>query len=320
MALTALLDVPAPAKINTFLHVVGRRADGYHLLQSVFVLIDWADTLHFELRRDGQLSREDLGPALPEDDLSLRAARALQAASGTTLGAHLQVDKKVPWGAGLGGGSSDAATTLLALNRLWNLHWPRSALLPLALNLGADVPFFVGGHNAWVEGIGERLTPLPVPPMRLALLKPSLAIPTAAIFGSPLLQRDTPPHTMAVFLADTQAHRFGQFGRNDLQPCAVAYSRQQAASSGIDDTDRSPLDEALCRMAQCFGNSRMSGSGSTVFSVLPGEDGKAAATTAADDDTDPVIFRNLLATVPEGWIGRLCHSLPEHPLIGWAQD
>ena len=138
MGLSAIWDVPAPAKLNLFLHVVGRRPDGYHLLQSVFVLIDWCDTLHFERRGDGVLRRHDLGPALPADDLSLRAARALQAASGVAVGADISVLKRLPWGAGLGGGSSDAASTLLALNRLWGLHWSRERLLQLALPLGAD--------------------------------------------------------------------------------------------------------------------------------------------------------------------------------------
>jgi 4-diphosphocytidyl-2-C-methyl-D-erythritol kinase len=160
MSLQALYDVPAPAKLNLFLHIVGRRADGYHLLQSLFVLIDWADTLHFDLRQDGGLRRHDLGPALPADDLCLRAARALQAASGTHLGADISIHKHVPWGAGMGGGSSDAASTLLALNRLWGLHWPRARLLALGLQLGADVPFFVGGDNAFVQGVGEQLLPM----------------------------------------------------------------------------------------------------------------------------------------------------------------
>jgi 4-diphosphocytidyl-2-C-methyl-D-erythritol kinase len=161
VTLAALHEVPAPAKLNLFLHVTGRRADGYHLLQSVFVLIDWCDTLHFERRGDGRLQRHDLGPALPADDLSLRAARALQQASGCSLGVDISVMKRVPWGAGLGGGSSDAASTLLALNRLWGLRWPRERLQAIAVTLGADVPFFVGGRPAFVEGIGDVLHPLP---------------------------------------------------------------------------------------------------------------------------------------------------------------
>jgi 4-diphosphocytidyl-2-C-methyl-D-erythritol kinase len=171
--LRALYDLPAPAKLSLCLHVVGRRDDGYHLLQSVFALIDWCDTLHVERRDDGRLRRHDLGAPLPKEDLCLRAARLLQDESGCTLGADLSIDKQVPWGAGLGGGSSDAASTLLALNRLWGLHWSRERLLALALRLGADVPFFVGGRNAWVEGIGERLTPIELAPRWYAVLKPA---------------------------------------------------------------------------------------------------------------------------------------------------
>ena len=160
-----LHDVPAPAKLNLFLHVVGRRADGYHLLESVFVLIDWADVLHFDLRDDGRLLRHDLGVTLPADDLCLRAARLLQSEAGVALGADIRIDKRVPSGAGMGGGSSDAATVLLALNRLWGLHWPRQRLLALAARLGADVPFFVYGRNALVQGIGEQLSAVDLPPL-----------------------------------------------------------------------------------------------------------------------------------------------------------
>ena len=153
-------DVPAPAKLNLFLHVVGRRADGYHLIDSLMLPIDWCDTLHFERRDDGRLARHDLGDPLPADDLCLRAARALQQASGTPLGADISIEKRLPSGAGLGGGSSDAASTLLALNRLWGLDWPLERLLPIGLALGADLPFFLDGRPARVGGIGERLTPV----------------------------------------------------------------------------------------------------------------------------------------------------------------
>jgi 4-diphosphocytidyl-2-C-methyl-D-erythritol kinase len=146
--LVALHDLPAPAKLNLFLHVVGRRADGYHLLESLFVLVDWADRLHLERRDDGRLCRHDLGPPLPADDLCLRAARALQAASGSAFGADIHVDKRLPAGAGMGGGSSDAATVLLGLNRLWGLNWSRQRLASIGLALGADVPFFIHGHSA----------------------------------------------------------------------------------------------------------------------------------------------------------------------------
>ena len=294
MSLRALHDVPAPAKLNLFLHVVGRRDDGYHLLQSVFVLIDWADTLHFERRDDGRLARHDLGPALPADDLCLRAARALQAASGTRLGADISIDKRVPWGAGMGGGSSDAASTLLALNRLWGLHWPLSRLLPLGLSLGADVPFFLGGHNAFVEGIGERLTPLPVPRTWFAVLKPAAAIETRAIFTSPKLVRDTEAVILAGFLADTAGNVtrvLEGFGRNDLQPPAEDHSDEVVQASAL--------------LRQRFGNSRMTGSGSAVF---------ARAGTGVEPTTA------MPADLPPGWVGRMCRSLERHPLAGWAPD
>jgi 4-diphosphocytidyl-2-C-methyl-D-erythritol kinase len=298
MSLSALYDLPAPAKLNLFLHVVGRRPDGYHLLQSVFRLIDWCDTLHIERRTDGRISREDLGPALPEDDLCTRAARALQAASGTTQGAHIAIDKQVPWGAGLGGGSSDAATTLIALNRLWGLDWPRARLLELGLALGADVPFFIGGHDAWVEGIGEQLTPITLPPTTYAVLKPPVAVPTAAIFSSPLLTRDTPRTTMAVFLASQKS--FGTFGKNDLQASAEAYSTQ--------------IVDGLKILEDNFGLSRMSGSGSAVFA--PCED--IQQETVSDKSPSGPI--RSLATPGSDWVARHCNSLEHHPLREWCQD
>ena len=303
MSLAAIYDVLAPAKLNLFLHVVGRRPDGYHLLQSVFVLIDWCDTLHFERRQDGLLQRHDLGPVLPPDDLCLRAARALQQASGCALGADLSVHKRVPWGAGLGGGSSDAASTLLALNRLWGLNWPRARLQQIALLLGADVPFFVGGHNAFVEGIGEQLHPLPagaLPLQDYAVVKPAPAVATAAIFGSPHLARDTEAAIVMSFLADAGIKQklSAGYGRNDLQVPAQASCPEIALVAGW--------------LESRFGNSRMSGSGSAVFSRI-------AKNSGAIDSVDPVDFgADVMSPLPPSWTGRLCHSLDHHPLVGWA--
>jgi 4-diphosphocytidyl-2-C-methyl-D-erythritol kinase len=289
----ALYDVPAPAKINWFLHVVGRRDDGYHLLQSVFVLIDWADTLHFERRADGKLNRHDLGAALPADDLTLNAARRLQAESGCRFGADISIDKQVPWAAGLGGGSSDAASTLLALNLLWDLNWPRERLLPLAQQIGADVPFFIGGHNAFVEGIGEQLTPIDVPRQWLAVVKPAAGLATADVFSHPALVRDTPSSILAGFLAEATRPGFWQqgWGRNDLQPPAE---------------DRCPEVAQAARWLQSkFGNSRMSGSGSAVF-ARNGMDDQPLVTWPQEDQ------------ISAGWVGRMCRSLAQHPLLDWA--
>ena len=305
MTLLALYDVAAPAKLNLFLHVVGRRADGYHLLQSLFVLIDWCDTLQFELRRDSTLARHDLNTTLPADDLCLRAARALQAASGTVLGADISIDKQVPWGAGMGGGSSDAASTLLALNRLWGLNWPRSRLLSLGLTLGADVPFFLGGQHALVEGIGERLTPVALPQQWLAVLKPAASIETRAIFASPLLVCGSEAAIIESLSANAQlasphlesvcAWKEPGYGRNDLQPPAEAECPQVAQAAAV--------------LHKVFGNSRMTGSGSAVFA-------RAGSVAKAIDEPAAAMPVELAP----GWVGRMCRSLVEHPLVGWAED
>jgi 4-diphosphocytidyl-2-C-methyl-D-erythritol kinase len=287
--------VPAPAKLNLFLHIVGQRADGYHLLQSVFVLIDWSDTLHFERRSDGRLQRHDLGLGLPADDLVLGAARRLQAESGTALGADISIDKRVPWAAGLGGGSSDAASTLLALNRLWRLQWSRERLLDLAARIGADVPFFVGGENAFVEGIGEQLTPLAVPRQWLAIVKPAAGLATRDVFSHPALVRNTPAAILSGFLADASQPGFwgekgAGWGRNDLQPPAE---------------DRCPeVARAAEWLDRHFGNSRMTGSGSAVF-ARSGMGDRPLVTWPAE-------------ALPPGWVGRMCRSLDQHPLAGWA--
>lgn len=281
----ALYDVPAPAKLNLFLHITGRRADGYHLLQSVFMLIDWCDTLHFERRPAGSISREDLGPPLPEMDLVLRAAHALQAATGCTQGAHIGVMKRVPAQAGMGGGSSDAASTLLALNRLWGLNLSRQALQKIGLGLGADVPFFLCGTNAFVTGIGETITPLEnaqqLPQARFAVVKPAAGLETKAIFSSPNLKRDSECATILGFAAT-----HFDFGRNDLQPVAEALCPD--------------VKQALGWLEQRGLQPRMTGSGSAVFAQMP---------HAVD-----------LEDAPGDWQVKACDNLMVHPLAGWASD
>jgi len=275
----SLHHVPAPGKLNLFLHITGRRTDGYHLLQSAFMLIDWWDVLHFDLREDGQLLRQDLGSPLPAVDLCLKAAQSLQKASGTPQGALIRVQKNLPSEAGLGGGSSDAATTLLALNRLWGLHWPLSRLLPLGASLGADVPFFLGGRNAWVQGIGEQLQAMDLPPARFVVLKPEQGLSTTTIFQDPALSRDSQPATMLDFAAQPYA-----FGRNDLQ--AVAQKLCPEVNQALNWLENQSLQP------------RMTGSGSAVFAKI-----------------EP---STVLPHPPDGWTWRICSNLEVHPLHRWV--
>ena len=293
----AFYDLPAPAKLNLFLHVTGRRDDGYHLLQSVFMLIDWCDTLHVELRGDGQLSREDLTVPLPADDLVLRAARALQAHAAPGQGAHIGVAKQVPAQAGMGGGSSDAATCLLALNRLWNLRLPLAELARIGLSLGADVPFFLSGRNAWVEGIGEKIRPIELPSARFVVVKPPEGLDTRLIFSADDLQRASPVAIITGFAAVREQHddqnplRLGEevfdFGHNDLQP--VAQRLCPAITEAIDWLGARGLQ------------ARMTGSGSSVFARMQQEPQNAE-----------------LLSGPTGWQVRQCDNLAAHPLRGWA--
>lgn len=304
--LKAIYDVPAPAKLNLFLHITGRRPDGYHLIQSVFMLIDWCDTLHFELRRDGNISRDDLLPSndqgaetLPADDLTVRAARALQKATGTSLGVHIGLEKRIPSQAGMGGGSSDAASCLLALQRLWGITLPRGELLALALSLGADIPFFLSGGHAWVEGVGERITPLHLPAASFLVVKPAVGLSTGMIFSSPTLKRDSETATIVGFAGDAQSEA-GQtvnpdaiygFGRNDLQPVALNLCPQLGQS----------LDWLKARNLQ----GRMTGSGSAVFAYLP----HGTNSSGIDIDSDNDSMRH--------WKIRKCSNLKVHPLAGW---
>ena len=284
----SLFDVPAPAKLNLFLHITGQRPDGYHLLQSVFMLVDWQDQLHFERLQSAEISRQDLNPtapSLPTDDLCVRAAQALQAATGCTAGVRIAINKHIPSQAGMGGGSSDAATTLIALNRLWNLQLSRTELEQLGVRLGADVPFFIRGHNAWVEGIGDVITPLTgasaLPPSSFWVLKPEQGLSTQAIFTSPNLQRNTKPAT----IADFAANHYG-FGHNDLQPVAEALC-----------PDVLKATEWL--KSQNL-HATMTGSGSAVFAQ-------------ADKDID-------WKAAPSNWKIKLCKNLDKHPLSHWMPE
>jgi 4-diphosphocytidyl-2-C-methyl-D-erythritol kinase len=290
--LKRLFDVPAPAKLNLFLHITGRRADGYHLLQSVFMLIDWCDTLHFELRHDGAISREDLTAAhLPAEDLVVRAARLLQQATGCTLGVHVGLEKRLPAEAGMGGGSSDAATCLLALNRLWGLGLNRAQLAALGLQLGADVPFFIGGRNAWVEGVGEQLTRLSLEDARFVVVKPPGGASTQSIFSSPLLKRDTKPAIIQGFAANDASEPLKHsiqsildIGHNDLQPVAQALCP----------------DVGHCiNWLQSHGlRGRMSGSGTAVFAQIR-------------QSLD-------LSDAPGNWLVKDCKNMDAHPLLEWC--
>jgi 4-diphosphocytidyl-2-C-methyl-D-erythritol kinase len=292
--LKRLLDVPAPAKLNLFLHITGHRADGYHLLQSVFMLIDWCDHLHFELRSDGAIQREDLTPGqLPAEDLTVRAARALQQATGCPLGVHIGLEKRLPAEAGMGGGSSDAASTLIALNRLWGLGLSRSQLAAIGLQLGADVPFFIGGRNAWVEGVGEQLTPVSLPPARFVVLKPPGGASTQRIFGAPELKRDTKTATIQGFAANDSREeavldiqKILAFGHNDLQPVA------QALCPDVGHCIRWLGGHGL--------QGRMTGSGTAVFAHLP--------------------QTMNLTDAPGDWTVRECSNMDVHPLLDWCTD
>jgi 4-diphosphocytidyl-2-C-methyl-D-erythritol kinase len=275
----SLYDVPAPAKLNLFLHVLGRRPDGYHLIQSAFALIDWCDTLHFERRTNGAISREDLGTPLPDEDLIVRAARRLQAATGTRLGVHVGVRKSIPAQAGMGGGSSDAATCLLALNRLWQLNLTLAQLSGIGLTLGADIPFFLNGRNAWVEGTGEKLTPIDLASARYLVVKPPDGLQTSRVFTDPGLKRDTDTATISGFSENPAA-----FGRNDLQ--AVAQDLCPGVRQAIEWLDSHGL------------RGRMTGSGSAVFAW-------------ARKDIE-------LRDAPSGFQVRWCGGLAVHPLVGWA--
>jgi 4-diphosphocytidyl-2-C-methyl-D-erythritol kinase len=273
----------APAKLNLFLHVTGRRADGYHLLQSVFQLIDLCDELDFDLRDDGRIVRTtDIADVPADADLTVCAARLLQAAAAErgirAPGADIAIHKRLPMGGGIGGGSSDAATTLIVLNHLWQAGFSRAELMRLGLQLGADVPFFLLGENAFVEGIGEQLTPVSTPPTWFVLVHPGVAVPTPIIFRSPELTRDTKVVRIADF-----SRRLPAYGKNDLQAVAARAFP--------------PVADALKWLSD-HGDARMTGSGACVFAAF-----------ASESDADAV-----LRQVPVQWRSWKTQALAAHPL------
>jgi 4-diphosphocytidyl-2-C-methyl-D-erythritol kinase len=272
---------PAPAKLNLFLHILGRRQDGYHELQTCFQFVDLCDEISIELRNDGLIRRAVEIPGLPaEADLCIRAAKALQAASGAALGADISLAKKIPVGGGLGGGSSDAATCLLALNHLWGIHWPRDKLAALGLKLGADVPVFVHGRVAWAEGVGERLTPLYPPQAPIEanylILKPNVFVSTAAVFQDPELTRNSPPITIHGFLASG--------GRNDC--LGVVRRRYPEVAHALD-------------WLSLFGSARLTGTGACVFLACETLD----------------LAQEIMRKVPPEFEGFLARGLNDSPLL-----
>lgn len=277
--LTHLAGCPAPAKLNLFLHVVGRRADGYHMLQTAFRLLDWGDSLSFTARADGRIKRLNPLSGVPEEqDLTVRAARLLRERTGTTHGVDIVVDKHLPMGGGLGGGSSDAATTLIALNRLWRTGLDREALAALGLLLGADVPFFIFGQDAFAEGIGERLQPLDLEPAWYVIVAPGVEVPTRTIFGAEELTRNSEPITIANFAP--------HMTRNDLQAVACGLYPEIAA--------------AVDWLGQ-YAPARMTGSGACVFAQVGNED----------------IAEHIVAACPVPWRAWKARSLLQHPLRDW---
>ncbi len=277
----SLRDCPAPAKLNLFLHVLGRRDDGYHLLQTAFRLLDWGDTLDFIRRDDGQIHRSSALEGVPEEqDLVVRAARLLQARSGTGLGADIHVDKVLPMGGGIGGGSSDAATTLIALNRLWQTGLSRVELQAIGLELGADVPVFVFGRDAFAEGVGEALQALELPPAWYVIVSPGVTVPTAEIFSAPGLTRNNAPIKMADFVAGPT--------RNDLQPVAC------------------DLYPEVARAIEWLGHhapARMTGSGACVFAEVASE----------------FEAHRIVESCPPPWQAWKARSLARHPLYEWVE-
>lgn len=288
----SLHNCPAPAKLNLFLHIIGRRADGYHLLQSVFQLIERGDTLHFDLRADGRILRTTDVPGVPEEsDLIVRALGRLAAAfekrhGRAAPGIDVAVDKILPMGGGLGGGSSDAATALMAANGLWRAGFSDAELMEIGLPLGADIPFFIYGRTAFVEGVGEAMQPVDGPDCWYVVIEPGVSVPTPAIFTAEDLTRDSKPVRIADFPA---AHLLNEFGKNDLQ--AVASRLFPPVAQAIEWLGR-------------YGAARMTGSGACVFCAVPDE---------AEADL-------VLGQVPGNWKAWKARSLQRHPMKWLLQN
>lgn len=279
----------APAKINLFLHITGQRADGYHLLQTVFCLLDFYDMLYLKPTKTGEIERVNEVVGVPEaQDLCVRAAKLLQKYSGSEMGVEILVEKKIPMGAGLGGGSSDAATVLLALNRLWNLNLSRAELLALGLELGADVPFFIFGRNAWAEGVGEELQAISLQEAYYVVLNPKVNIATREIFANKQLTRNAIPKTMSNFSGN-----------------------KNSASGNIALEFRNQLEEIVCneypavlaciKWLKRFGDARMSGSGASVFLEVASEK----------------VANEIYSQKPSDIQGFVAKGLSQHPLFDY---
>jgi len=267
---------PAPAKLNLFLHIVGRRPDGYHELQTVFQFLSHGDELYFQVRGDATIKRGRALPGIDEkDDLTVRAAYLLQEAAGVQQGVDIFVNKQLPAGGGIGGGSSDAATTLVALNRLWDVGFPKGKLIELGSRLGADVPVFVAGYAAWAEGVGERLTPLDLPEPWYLVVFPPISVSTAKVFSSPELTRNTPPITISAFLSGA--------GGND---CEAVVRRYYPSVAEV-------LDWLNLRAP-----ARLTGTGSGVFAAFP----------------DQAAAQQVLEQLPTPWQGFVAKGLNRSPL------
>jgi len=284
MVNTESLTLRSPAKLNLFLHIVGRRADGYHLLQSVFQLIDWCDEIHLKKISQNEVRRANPIPGVaPEQDLVVRAAQLLKDFCKIDAGVEIGLKKNIPMGAGMGGGSSDAATALIGLNHLWNLNLPKETLSALGLKLGADVPFFIFGQNAFVEGIGEKIQEISLETSDFLVIFPNQGIPTGSIFQDPELTRDHAQITIDGFLASPWSNL-----SNDCQAVAMRICPE--------------VKQALDWITQAIPGStpRMSGSGSSVFAVL-------------DSKADIAKLENLLQNLPKGWVGRVVRGLNKNP-------